>query len=74
MITTLTPMGDRLGLVLDEAILERLKIDEQTPLEVTSDGTGLYIRPIPLADDQEVLRSVDRMLSIHAETFRKLAE
>lgn len=74
MIKTLTPIGDRLGLIIDEPLLERLKIDGQTRLEVSTDGMTLSIRPIHFADKEEVMQSVDRMLTIHAETFRKLAE
>ena len=48
MTRTLTPIGDRFGLIIEPSLLAALKIDENTPLEVTSDGQGLYIRPVPL--------------------------
>lgn len=74
MIKTLTPIGNSLGFIIDRPILELLKIDRNTRLEVTTDGQGLHIRPIRFAEDEEVLRSVERMMDIHDETFRKLAE
>ena len=36
MITTLTVVGDRLALVLDPTLLEQLRIDADTPLEVVT--------------------------------------
>jgi antitoxin MazE len=74
MIKTLTPIGNSLGLIIDRPILELLNIDRETRLEVTTDGKGLHVRPIPLAEDTEVIKSVERMMNIHAETFRKLAD
>jgi antitoxin component of MazEF toxin-antitoxin module len=74
MITTLTPIGDDLGVIIEPALLERLMIDRSTPLEVTTDGKGLTIRPVAYAPEDEVLRSAERMLEIHAETFKRLAE
>jgi antitoxin component of MazEF toxin-antitoxin module len=74
MMMNLTPIGHSLGLVIDPSILERLKIDRETQLEVSTDGTVIYVRPIRFADHEEVMRTVDRVMEVHAETFRKLAE
>lgn len=43
MIKTLTKHGNSLALVIDKPILELLKIDATTPLEVTTDGQSLVI-------------------------------
>lgn len=45
MIKHLQSVGDGLGIVIERAILDLLGIDEQTPLEVRTDGEGLIIRP-----------------------------
>ena len=74
MIKNLTQIGNSLGFVIERPILELLKIDRNTPLEVTTDGKGLYIRPVVYAPKDEVLKSAKRMLDIHAETFRRLSE
>jgi antitoxin MazE len=74
MIKTLTPIGNSLGIIIDRPILELLRIDRETPLEITTDGKGFYVRPVPFADEAEVLKSVERMLEVHSETFRRLAE
>jgi|GEM_PF-2015605 len=45
MIRHLTRIDGRCAIFIEDAILELLGIDEQTPLEVKTDGTGLIIRP-----------------------------
>jgi antitoxin MazE len=74
VIKKLSQVGDSLGLVIEQPILELLKIDRNTPLEVTTDGQGIYIRPVAYAPKDDVLRSAKRMLEIHAETFKRLSE
>ena len=46
MIKTLTRHGNSLALVIDHAILELIKIDEKTPLEISTDGQILVITPV----------------------------
>ena len=41
----LTPHGKGLALVLDRSLLDALKIDENTPLKVTTDGRSVFITP-----------------------------
>ena len=53
-MTTLTAIGDKLGLLLDRPTLEKLGIDEATPLIVTSDSEGLHIRAARFATSEQV--------------------
>ncbi len=46
MLKKLTRHGNSLALVIDKGVLELLKIDEQTPLEISTDGTILLISPV----------------------------
>jgi len=46
MIKTLSRHGNSLALVIDRPILDLLKIDEGTPLEISTDGESLVIAPI----------------------------
>jgi hypothetical protein len=39
-------MGDALGIVIDSAILELLRIQPDTPLEISTDGKRLIIQPV----------------------------
>ena len=46
MIKKLAKHGNSLALVIDRSILELLKIDASTPLEISTDGRGLHISPV----------------------------
>ena len=50
MIKKLTRHGNSRALVIDRAILELLKIDDDTPLEISTDGSRLIIEPVPEGD------------------------
>src|SRR5579862_4802467 len=45
MVKKLTKYGNSLALVIDRLILELLKIDPETPLEVSTDGRQLIVAP-----------------------------
>jgi prevent-host-death family protein len=71
---TLTPIGNGLGLVLDPLILDQLRIDGTTQLEVTIEENGIVIRPI---EDQVQARFVETVLrtrDIHQETAEAEAD
>ncbi|MCW8137611.1 MAG: AbrB/MazE/SpoVT family DNA-binding domain-containing protein [Planctomycetota bacterium] len=71
----LSAIGDGLGLVLDRAVLERLKIDQDTELEVTTDGVRLIVEPVRGRRERERLGEVaERVMDAHDDTFRRLAE
>jgi hypothetical protein len=74
MIRQLTPVGDGFGLVLDRSILNRLGIDGNTQLEVTIEDSGIFIRPIMHEIQEQFVESAKRMMEIHQDVFRKLAE
>lgn len=46
MIKRLTKHGNSLALVIDRSVLELLKIDNDTPLEVSTDGNVLIVSPV----------------------------
>lgn len=46
MLKKLTRHGNSLALVIDKGVLELLNIDDQTPLEISTDGTILLISPV----------------------------
>ncbi len=47
MIKTLTKHGNSLALVIDRAVLDLLRIDAETRLDISTDGQILIITPIP---------------------------
>ena len=46
MIKKLTRHGNSLALVLDKPVLELLRIDAETPVELSTDGASLLIAPV----------------------------
>lgn len=74
MVKKLSSVGNSLGLIIERPILELLDITKDTPLEITTDGEALIIRPVkkaPLKD--RALAAADRLMDAHAETYQKLA-
>jgi len=46
MVKTLTKHGNSLALVIDRAVLDLLKIEADTPLDISTDGQVLVITPV----------------------------
>lgn len=46
MIKTLTKHGNSMALIIDRAVLDLLKIDNETPLDISTDGQVLIISPV----------------------------
>lgn len=46
MIKTLTKHGNSWALVIDKPVLELLKIDPETPLEISTDGQSITVSPV----------------------------
>ena len=75
MIKKLSKRGDEFVLVLDRSMLEQLKIDEETALEVMVDGGALVVAPVENARRrrrfEEALAATNER---YGETLRQLAE
>jgi len=74
MIKTLKPIGDQLGLILDHTLLDALGIDRDTPLDVTIEGRSLVVRPTQPGREPSVLEAAERVMNIHDQTLKKLAQ
>jgi len=75
MIKKLSKHGNSLALVIDRPILELLKIDEETSLEMSTDGKRLVVSPVRDEKRQKRLAAaVARGHKRYAKTFRRLAE
>lgn len=68
----LSTVGNSLGIVIEKPILELLRINRDTDLEVTTDGNRLIIEPI--RTEKSVKASATKVLKKHASTFKKLAK
>jgi len=58
MIKRLTRCGNSRALVIDKGVLDLLKITDETPLEISTDGKKLIIEPMPDAKRREKFRRV----------------
>jgi antitoxin component of MazEF toxin-antitoxin module len=74
MLKRLTKLGNSYGVLIDRPILELLKITPETPLEVSTDGDGLVIRPVRAADHEEAIKVGRRIMAAHAANLAKLAK
>ena len=75
MIKTLVKHGNSFALIIDKPILDLLNIKEDTPLEITTDGTGL--RLVPAAANPRKLRVAAAYADFkgrYAEALKRLAE
>lgn len=75
MRKTLIKHGNSLALVIDKPILEMLRISQETPLEITSNGDALLVSPIRDRKENKRLRaSLDKINRIFGEDLKRLAE
>jgi len=75
MIKTLTKHGNSLALVIDRPILDLLKIDANTKLEISTDGTRLFIMPAQENEHKRKFRQVkDEVNQQYGELFKRLAK
>ena len=73
MIKRLTKHGNSLALVIEKPVLELLKFDAKTQLEVATDGTRLIIQPAKKDKRSEM----DEWLKVenkrHGSVYRSLS-
>ncbi len=75
MVKMLTKHGNSYALVIDRAVMDLLHITPETPLEISTDGTALTIRPSELREHKKKLRAAMAKIDTkYAKTMKKLAE
>lgn len=75
MIKSLTKHGNSYALIIERPILELLRIDPDTPLEIMSDGQCLVLTPVRDSDDEKKFQA--SLESIHkrfGRAMKRLAE
>ncbi|ABZ94675.1 conserved hypothetical protein [Leptospira biflexa serovar Patoc strain 'Patoc 1 (Ames)'] len=70
MLKKLVQHGNSSALVIEKPILELLKIDQNSTLEVTTDGKSLIIKPI----EKNLAKSLEKINKSHSKTLKKLAQ
>jgi len=75
MIKRLTKHGNSLALVIERSVLDLLKIDTDTPIEVSTDGNVLIITPVRDEDRAAKFReALDRTNRRYGRVLKRLAE
>ena len=75
MVKKLTKHGNSLALVIDRPILDLLKIDPETPLDVTTDGKRLIVAPAKISERRKKFDAAQEVAHRrYGRAFRKLAE
>ncbi len=69
----LSAIGNSLGIVIEKPILELLKIDRDTDLDLRTDGERLIIEPVRRGRRKRVVEVARRVMDAHDQTLRKLS-
>ena len=75
MIKTMIQHGNSSALVIDKPIMDLLNIEQNTPLEIITDGKNIIISPIRETNRLERLSSsLNKVNKKHSNTLKKLAK
>jgi antitoxin component of MazEF toxin-antitoxin module len=75
MVKTLTRHGNSLALVIDKPILDLLNINEDTNLNISTDGQSLVISPVANRKTDERFRpALKKVHKRYGRTLKTLAE
>ncbi len=75
MVKKLTKHGNSLALVIDRPILELLHIDDETPLDISTDGKRLVVAPAKPSERRRKFEEAQKTAhKRYAKAFQKLAE
>jgi antitoxin component of MazEF toxin-antitoxin module len=75
MIKKLTRTGNSVALVLDKPLLEALGLDENSEVEISTNGQVLVMTPKPnLARQKKLKRILDELDEEYGGVFKRLAE
>jgi antitoxin component of MazEF toxin-antitoxin module len=75
VVKKLTKHGNSLALVIDRPILDLLKIDPETPLDVSSDGRRLIVEPAKRSARRKKFEAAREWAhKRYGKAFRKVAE
>ena len=75
MIKKLVAHGNSAAVIIDKPLLDLLKVDMDTPLEISTDGRNLIISPVESTKREKRFRTaLERVNESHGRTLRKLAK
>lgn len=75
MVKKLVSHGNSAALIIDKPIMDLLKVDMNTPLEITTDGKNLIISPVRDEKREKKFKAaLERVNTKHETTLKKLAK
>ena len=75
MTKKLAKHGNSLALVIDRAVLDLLKIDADTPLDISTDGQVLVITPVrDIARHENFAKALAKTNRRYGRTLKRLAD
>lgn len=75
MVKKLTKTGNSLALVLDKPLLQQLGIDEETELELSTNGDVLVVTPVrDRSRERKFRKAVEKINRRYAGLFKRLSE
>ena len=75
MTKKLVQHGNSSALIIDKPILDLLNIDQDTQLEITTDGIQLIIKPVvPKKGAKKITSSLEKINKKFGKTLKRLAE
>jgi death-on-curing protein len=67
--------GNSAALILDKALLDLLKVEMDTPLEVTTDGRNIIVSPqVNARAEATLLQALERINKKHGSVLAKLGK
>jgi len=75
MIKKLTKHGNSMALVIERGVLDLLKINDDTPLEISTDGNVLIVSPV--RDEDRAAKFRDALAQVnrkYGHALKRLAE
>jgi antitoxin component of MazEF toxin-antitoxin module len=75
VIKKLTKHGNSWALVIDKPVLDLLKIDPETPLEISTDGEALVVTPArPAQRKKRFQAALEKVNRKYGRALKRLAE
>ena len=75
MLKKLTKHGNSLALVIDRPILDLLRIDTETPLDISTDGKRLIVAPAQTSERRKKFDTAQEWAhKRYGRAFKKLAQ
>ena len=74
MIKHLTTHGNSMALIIEKAILDLLKINPKTPLEISTDGRNIIVSPVKTPAREKMFKAaLAKVNANHGKTLKSLA-